>query len=135
MMATQFTDSALPYEDVYGHTKIILFIRTGLGRLAKRIGIGLKELGVVCGIGGAVTRYLKHTGDNVLVIDLHEPSNRYTQESNGAEGVDFLVSRAEDSPVGAVGFDAIIFADVLEHIEDPSMLLSSKGRVWHGISF
>jgi SAM-dependent methyltransferase len=128
-MAIEYTDTELPRENVYGHTKKIILIRAALDVLSSRCGRGLNVLDVGCGNGSAVTRYLKHIGGNVLGIDLHEQSIRFAQENYGGNGMNFSVSRAEDITVGESGFDAIIFADVLEHVENPAILLNNVRKI------
>jgi ubiquinone/menaquinone biosynthesis C-methylase UbiE len=136
-MTIEYINTELARENVYGHTKKIILIRAALDTLANRMGRELNVLDVGCGNGSAVTRYLSHTGGSVLGIDLHEPSINFAQENYGGKGINFSVSRAEDLSVKEMGFDAVIFADVLEHVEDPGILLrnvrkiiSPNGRVY-----
>jgi SAM-dependent methyltransferase len=116
-------DPELPRENVFGHVKKARLMRDALTRLRTRLGRGLRVLDVGCGNGTALTRFLSAPGDVVLGIDTHAPSVEHAQRHFGRPGLEFRV--AELNAVGGepARFDAVVFADVLEHVDDPGRLL------------
>jgi 2-polyprenyl-3-methyl-5-hydroxy-6-metoxy-1,4-benzoquinol methylase len=116
--------SLLP-ENVAGHTKKVHLLRRALSALRSRRGRGLRILDVGCGNGYAVTRFLAHPADRVLGIDMHEPSIRYAKQHFEEPGLEFQVQRVEKLSSQDRLFDVVVFADILEHVEQPEELLQS----------
>ncbi len=112
-------------ENVTGHTKKVCLLRSALSALRLKRGRGLHILDVGCGNGYAVTRFLAHPADRVFAIDMHEPSILYAQQQFGRSGLEFQVQRVEKLSNQGKQFDAVIFADILEHVEQPGELLQS----------
>lgn len=110
-------------ENLAGHTKKVCLIRNRLNQLRSHQGRGLRILDVGCGNGYAVTRFLAHPADRVLAVDMHEPSILYAKQHFERPGLEFQVQRVEQLGEQAQRFDAVIFADILEHIEQPGELL------------
>lgn len=73
----------------------------------------------------ALTRFLAHPGDTVVGVDTHQPSIAYARSRFGAPGLEFHASNVECLLAEARRFDAVVFADVLEHVSDPELLLAS----------
>lgn len=119
------SEPSLCPENVYGHTKKVCLIRNTLNQLRSRQGRGLRILDVGCGNGSAVTHFLAHPADRVLAIDMHEPSILYAKQHFSRPGLEFKVQRVEKLSEQAQRFDAVIFADILEHVERPGELLQS----------
>jgi 2-polyprenyl-3-methyl-5-hydroxy-6-metoxy-1,4-benzoquinol methylase len=56
---------------------------------------------------------------------MHEPSILYAKQHFERPGLEFQVQRVEKLSEQAQRFDAVIFADILEHVEQPGELLQS----------
>lgn len=119
----------LPRENVYGHSRKARLVLEALARLRAVRGRGLDVLDVGCGNGSALTRLLAYPGDRVLGIDTHAPSIEYASREFGSEGLSFRLSDCETLPEAAQRFDAIVCADVLEHLPDPGAALRCVERL------
>jgi len=121
--------SALPPENVFGHTKKVRLIRESLARLRAELArpIGILDLG--CGNGRALTRFLGEPRDRVLGIDSHGPSLAYARRHFAVEGIEFREGTAEELGNVTDRFDVVILADVLEHVTEPDKLLSAAARL------
>jgi 2-polyprenyl-3-methyl-5-hydroxy-6-metoxy-1,4-benzoquinol methylase len=135
MMDTDnFEDSeesdALPPENVFGHTKKIRLIREAIERRRRVDGkLQLKILDIGCGNGRAVTRFLGRRGDTIVGIDMHSPSVEYASASFKRPGLRFMCMDAESLSSDGERFDVVILADVLEHLDSPSVVLDVAGRL------
>jgi 2-polyprenyl-3-methyl-5-hydroxy-6-metoxy-1,4-benzoquinol methylase len=116
-------------ENVYGHTKKIRLLRESLSRLRTELGRGLQILDVGCGNGRAVTRYLAHPADHVIGLDFHEPSVEYARAHFGSARVEFRVQDVEQLRAEGLRADAVVLADVLEHVYEPARLLQSAASI------
>lgn len=119
----------LPRENVYGHSRKARLVLEALARLREEQGQGLDVLDLGCGNGSALTRFLAARGDRVLGIDTHAPSIDYARREFGAEGLTFRQIDCEALLAEALRFDAIICADVLEHLPDPEAALGCVERL------
>ncbi len=108
----------LPSENIYGHTKKLRFIIDALQRQSARLGRRLRVLDFGCGNGAAVSQYIIETGCDYVGVDIHEPSLTYAATHFGKDHVRFLTA----VPAGEE-FDAIVYADFLEHVSDPGAVL------------
>jgi SAM-dependent methyltransferase len=115
----------LPRENVFGHTKKARLVLAALARLRHQRQRGLDVLDIGCGNGTALTRFLACPGDTVVGIDRHEPSIAYARSHFGAPGMEFHASNLEWLVAEGRRFDAVVLADVLEHVPDPQHLLTS----------
>jgi ubiquinone biosynthesis O-methyltransferase len=115
----------LPRENVYGHTKKARLMRAALERMAAHRQQGLQVLDVGCGNGMALTRFLAVAGTRVLGIDTHEPSIEYARRHVEAPGVEFRVATIDALLSEERRFDAVVFADVLEHVHEPERMLAA----------
>ncbi len=94
-----------------------------------------KVLDVGCG-NGIISMFLGSLNLNVLGIDISEKSIQNAISINKYPNVQFKVKSAEDLVVESIKFDIIICSEVLEHLKDPSSLitvlhksLNSKGKL------
>jgi len=115
----------LPRENVFGHTKKARLLQAALARLRQDRG-PISVLDVGCGNGAALTRHLGAVADRVLGIDVHDQSIDYAKVHFERDGLHFSKTPIE-SVVGI--YDAIIFADVLEHVRSPETFLSAARRL------
>lgn len=104
----------LPPENQYGHTKKLQFLIGELMHHKARAGRPLTVLDFGCGNGCAVSQFLIRDGIRYYGVDIHPSSLAYASEHFGKSGAMFL----DHVPAG-VTFDVIVYADVLEHINDP----------------
>ncbi len=119
----------LPRENVFGHAKKARLILSSLARLRRELGRGLEVLDVGCGNGTALTRFLGTPGDRVLGIDTHGPSIEYATRRFGAPGLEFRQQPAEAVVAEGRSFDAVLFADILEHLPEPGPVLEAGARL------
>lgn len=118
------TQAALPPEDVYGHAKKLAFIIAVVERRRREMGeFPLRILDFGCGSGDTVARYLIGPGVNYLGVDIHAPSLAYANEHFGGNGARFIGHLP-----GELEFDLIIYADVLEHLDNPAAVLRAHVR-------
>lgn len=110
--------SPLPPENAYGHTKKLRFILDALDRQRARKGGPLRVLDFGCGNGAAVTQYLAAPDIDLHGVDIHLPSLNYARNHFGSDGVHF-----HDAVPPNVIYDAIVYADVLEHLDAPADIL------------
>ncbi|HKC13111.1 MAG TPA: methyltransferase domain-containing protein [Vicinamibacteria bacterium] len=121
--------AGLPRENVFGHAKKARLVLAALGRLRAERGRGLEVLDVGCGNGEALTRFLGTGGDRVLGIDTHGPSIEYATRNFGTASLEFRQQAAESLLGEGRSFDAILFADVLEHLGEPAPVLEAGARL------
>jgi SAM-dependent methyltransferase len=119
----------LPRENVFGHARKARLVLAALGRLREERGRSLDVLDVGCGNGGALTRFLGTGGDRVLGIDTHGPSIEYASRNFGTTSLEFRQQAAESLLIEGRSFDAILFADVLEHLPEPAPVLEAGARL------
>lgn len=111
----------LPVENVYGHTKKLRFILAALERKRREMGgAPVRVLDFGCGSGTTVSRYLIGPGVDYVGLDIHEPSLRYARKHFGGPQARFL----DHLPADLV-FDVVVYADVLEHLDDPAAVLTA----------
>ncbi|MFP8835078.1 class I SAM-dependent methyltransferase [Hydrogenophaga sp. XSHU_21] len=115
----------LPPENVYGHRHKVECLRASIDRLRTSERPNLRVLDAGCGSGRAVTRFLARQGDHVLGIDMHAPSIEYAQRHYGEESLRFICSDLSMLPDGDGEYDAIVLADVLEHLTQPEQVLAA----------
>ena len=108
----------LPPENQYGHTKKLRFLLEEIARHQAKVGRPVTLLDFGCGNGSAVSQYLMSESIHYYGVDLHEPSLAYARSHFGGANSKFL-----DRVPHGVRFDIIVYADVLEHVDDPVELL------------
>jgi len=119
---------ALPRENVFGHTKKVMLFRAAFAELRdQREGITILDVG--CGSGYAVTQHLGEPSDDVLGIDLYEPNIAYATSNYSRKGLRFECRSAETLNATRQQFQAVVLADVLEHLDDPLLVLKECSRL------
>lgn len=113
----------LPVEDIFGNAKKLKLILGEIAAQRGRLGRDVRVLDFGCGNATAVGRYLIGPGVRYVGVDFHPPSLAYARGNFAAPGAEFF----DAVPPGAA-FDAIVYADVLEHVPDPSALLAAHAR-------
>lgn len=113
----------LPGEDIFGNTKKLAFILAEIEALHARLGRDVAVLDFGCGNAEALGRYLIGPGLRYVGVDFHAPSLAYAREHFAAPNAQFLPA----VPTGET-FDVIVYADVLEHLDDPLAALSAHIR-------
>jgi SAM-dependent methyltransferase len=113
----------LPPENAYGHTKKLRFILDALDRHRERLGRPLCVLDFGCGNGSAVTRYLAAPDIDLHAVDIHPPSLDFAKVNFGSDRVHFHSAVPPE-----FAFDAIVYADVLEHLDKPAETLRAHVR-------
>jgi SAM-dependent methyltransferase len=108
----------LPEENIYGHTKKLKFILKNIEEYKKQSNLPIKILDFGCGNGEAVTKYLIQSDTIVYGIDIHDESIEYAKNKFSCDNAIFQ----KDLPSN-VEFDVIVYADVLEHLENPLKFL------------
>lgn len=116
--------NTLPRENIYGHTKKLNFILKHIEDYKNQKKEVIKILDFGCGNGTAVSQFIIQ--DKVLFygIDIHDNSINYAKANFGSEKAFFL----NEIPEGIL-FDIIIYADVLEHLENPIDILSGHNKI------
>jgi SAM-dependent methyltransferase len=91
-------------------------------------GAGRRYLDVGCG-GGAMARAvgLERPGLSVHGVDLSRAAVRFAARQ--PEHVSFAVGEAQRLPYGDSVFDAVSLFDVLEHVDEPELVLAEIARV------
>lgn len=110
-------------ETPYGIVKRLRVIEDWLQ--AKADGGPLKVLDFGCGTGDQVTFPLAQAGHRVLGMDIHEPSIAAARRRYPLANLEFATVPAGQTLRFDEGFDAIICSEVIEHLKDPSRLLTA----------
>ena len=115
----------LPPENIYAHTKKLVYILSVIEKHARRLSqpdstLSLLDFG--CGNGAAVSHYLiksiKSEGGEYLGVDIHEPSLNYAQRNFSDAHARFMKHIPNN-----YRFDIIVYADILEHLAEPGDIL------------
>lgn len=101
--------------------KRLNFVVNGID--AKKPIADTKVLDVGCG-NGHISMYLGAIGYQVSGIDVSEDTIETAKKLNHLDNVTFSVVDAEDVQLPANEYDAIICSEVLEHLHQPSTLLT-----------
>lgn len=114
----------LPPENLYGHTKKLRYILGAIERRQAALGRPARVLDFGCGNGEAVSRYIIGQGVEYWGVDVHAPSLEHARRR-------FASARARFAAVapGDVAFDAVVYADFLEHVPDPERFLAAHARM------
>lgn len=87
---------------------------------------GLRLLDLGCNDGGLTRKLVQAGASEVVAIELRLPAVIAATASNNTTNVSYLVGDSERLPLSASAgaeFDAVIFADVLEHLNEPGRVL------------
>jgi SAM-dependent methyltransferase len=115
--------TSLPTENINAHTKKLRFLLRNLDELQRQRGREIKVLDFGCGNATAVSQFLIRDGVLYMGVDIHEPSLAYARMHFSRPRASFV----SVVPPDAV-FDVIIYADNLEHLDDPLRFLDSHVR-------
>src|SRR5262245_28878559 len=115
-----------PRENIYGHTKKLRFIQHHLDAQRGALSRPITLLDFGCGNGSAVSQFLMDDGIEYYGVDFHEQSLRHARASYGGPHRHFL----PEVPPGVI-FDVVVYADVLEHLDDPLTVLRQHRRQLH----
>jgi SAM-dependent methyltransferase len=113
----------LPPEDIYGNTKKLRFILDGLDRHAEHIGRPPAVLDFGCGNADAMGQYLADGQRRYYGVDMHEASLEHARQICRNPNTSFSTALPRE-----VTFDALVYADVLEHLHDPTSALRDHVR-------
>lgn len=93
--------------------------------VAKTVGTGKKVLDIGCGTGGCLMP-LREAGNEVFGVDVSPAALKLCREK-GFDVMEYDVENDPVDPLLAKGpFDAVVLADVLEHLMDPIAVLKDK---------
>lgn len=107
-----------PQENAYGHTRKLKYILQELEALQQRLGRPIRVLDFGCGNGEDVSRHIIEKGYDYCGVDMHSPSLEYAISHFACGHAEFFSAVPEGKT-----FDAIVYADVLEHLDEPLQLL------------
>ena len=93
------------------------------GTIRQNVSPGSSILDVGCG-NGIITHAVGEMGYQVTGIDSSEKSITIARNNNSLPNVSFIVVAAGNIPATDRKYSAIICSEVLEHLHDPSSLLS-----------
>lgn len=96
--------------------------------LKRRFGSGAKVLDVGCG-GGLLANYLALQGHHVTGIDLSANSLHIAEQKDSTKSVRYLCANAYHLPFSDESFDVVCATDILEHVENPLLLIKEASRV------
>lgn len=115
--------TALPDEDIFGNTKKIRFVLDALDGHATRLGRPPVVLDFGCGNAIAAGQHIADGVRRYYGVDIHEPSLEHARSICTRDNTRF----GSEVPHHVV-FDALVYADVIEHLDDPYELLSAHVR-------
>ena len=87
-----------------------------------------KILDVGCG-AGLLSNSLAKLGYTVTGIDLSQSSLDVAKKVDATNSVTYLNANAYSLPFADASFDAVFAMDVLEHVEEPQLLISEAARM------
>ena len=99
-----------------------------LRTLQKEIGRTGKVLDIGCG-AGFLCNTLAKEGYTLHGIDLSAASLHRAQEQDLTKSVSYKEAPAENLPFEASTFDAVCAMDLLEHVQDPKLIVQEASRV------
>ena len=88
----------------------------------------ISALDIGCG-AGLLTNVLASAGHSVSGIDLSEKSLETAKRHDKTGRVDYQLANAYSLPFPEASFDVVSATDVLEHVEDPNLLIAEASRV------
>lgn len=108
-----------PDENVYATAKKIKFVQDWLSRQASKLEREVKVLDFGCGNGEELARFILDDKIDYTGIDIHEPSLEHARSELANEKAIFLSEVPRNQT-----YDVIIMSEVLEHLEDPVVVLN-----------
>lgn len=113
---------ALPPENMFGHTKKLTYILSALADAVKsNPNATIVDFG--CGNGSAVSQFIIRSlpeSATYIGVDMHQASRDYATRHYARANASFQA----DMPDTPASIDAIVYADVLEHLDDPDAILA-----------
>jgi len=85
-------------------------------------------LDIGCG-GGLLTNYLAQKGHLVTGVDLSESSLQIARDLDTTKSVNYIKANAYQLPFSDKSFDVVCAMDILEHVEQPQVLIQEASRV------
>ena len=96
--------------------------------IARRIGNNARILDIGCG-GGFLSNPMADAGYDVTGIDLSETSLAVAEENDASKNVKYLKADAYALPFEDHSFDVACAMDILEHVNNPEILIREAARV------
>lgn len=96
--------------------------------IARRIGNKAHILDIGCG-GGFLSNPMADAGYDVTGIDLSEASLAVAEENDASKNVKYLKADAYALPFEDNSFDVACAMDILEHVNNPEILIREAARV------
>ena len=96
--------------------------------LEERVPNKVAILDIGCG-AGFLSNPLAEVGHKVTGIDLSQSSLEVAQKRDLTKSVHYLQATAYSLPFRNQSFDAVCAMDILEHVEEPNLLIAEASRV------
>lgn len=113
---------ALPPENMFGHTKKLKYIMSRIADVVNaKPDATIVDFG--CGNGSAVSQYIIQNlpeSATYIGVDMHQASRDYATSHYARANATFQA----DMPETPAAIDVIVYADVLEHLDDPDAILA-----------
>jgi SAM-dependent methyltransferase len=118
----------LPAENIFGHTKKLRFLLDRIAEISRVRGDRARILDFGCGNGEAVSQFLIGPNVEYVGIEQYPPCLDHARARFAGPDAVFFSEMPAD-----VDFDAIVYADVLEHLHDPvAVLRAHRARLRDG---
>jgi 2-polyprenyl-6-hydroxyphenyl methylase/3-demethylubiquinone-9 3-methyltransferase len=99
-----------------------------IGEIGRRFAGPISVLDIGCG-AGLLTNALALAGHSVSGIDLSVTSLETAKRHDATGKVHYEAANAYSLPFADASFDVVCAMDVLEHVEDPRLLIAEASRV------
>lgn len=96
--------------------------------ILQEIGLSQTVLDIGCG-AGLLTNALSLAGHFVTGVDISVSSLQIAEQYDSTQKVCYRVANAYCLPFADQSFDVVCAMDVLEHVEEPSLLIAEASRV------